>query len=93
MRSRIACRFVVLRLLAVLLVALAWRWQIAKLRARRTALEAEFRERQALLELLKTLSFRTGNFTLASGKQAGYYLDCRMTTLDGPRGGSSETLV
>ena len=37
-------------LLAVLLVALAWRWQIVKLRARRTALEAEFRERQALLE-------------------------------------------
>jgi len=37
-------------LLAVWLVALVWRWQIAKLRARRTALEAEFRERQALLE-------------------------------------------
>jgi hypothetical protein len=37
-------------LLAVLLAAFAWRWQIAKLRARRTALEAEFRERQALLE-------------------------------------------
>jgi diguanylate cyclase (GGDEF)-like protein len=37
-------------LLAGLLVALAWRWQIVKLRARRVALEAEFRERQALLE-------------------------------------------
>lgn len=37
-------------LLAALLVVLAWRWQIVKFRSRRTALEAEFRERQALLE-------------------------------------------
>ncbi len=36
--------------LALTLVALAWRWQIVKLRARRSALEAEFQERQALLE-------------------------------------------
>jgi diguanylate cyclase (GGDEF)-like protein len=34
----------------VLLTALAWRWQTVKLRARRTALETEFRERQTLLE-------------------------------------------
>jgi diguanylate cyclase (GGDEF)-like protein len=33
-----------------LLLVLAWRWQTSKLRARRTALETEFRERQALLE-------------------------------------------
>ena len=41
---------VVVVLLGVLLIGLAWRWQIIKLRARRTALETEFRERQALLE-------------------------------------------
>jgi diguanylate cyclase (GGDEF)-like protein len=37
-------------LTAALLIGLAWRWQLVKLRARRTILEAEFRERQALLE-------------------------------------------
>jgi diguanylate cyclase (GGDEF)-like protein len=31
-------------------VVLAWRWQYNKLRARRLALESEFRERQSLLE-------------------------------------------
>jgi diguanylate cyclase (GGDEF)-like protein len=41
---------VVLVLFGVLLLALGWRWQTVKLRARRTALETEFRERQALLE-------------------------------------------
>jgi diguanylate cyclase (GGDEF)-like protein len=41
---------VVVVLLGVLLIGLAWRWQIVKLRARRTALETEFRERQLLLE-------------------------------------------
>lgn len=41
---------VVVVLLAVLLLGLAWRWQILKFRARRTTLETEFRERQALLE-------------------------------------------
>jgi diguanylate cyclase (GGDEF)-like protein len=37
-------------LLALLLLGLAWRYQLGKLRARRVALEKEFRERQALLE-------------------------------------------
>jgi diguanylate cyclase (GGDEF)-like protein len=37
-------------LLTVMLVAAAWRWQFVKFRARRAALEAEFNERQALLE-------------------------------------------
>jgi diguanylate cyclase (GGDEF)-like protein len=36
--------------LGVLLLTLAWRYQSGKLRARRLALEQEFRERQALLE-------------------------------------------
>ena len=37
-------------ILALTSVTLAWRWQIGNLRVRRRALEAEFRERQALLE-------------------------------------------
>jgi diguanylate cyclase (GGDEF)-like protein len=41
---------VVVILLTGLLLAILWRWQTRKLRARRTALETEFRERQALLE-------------------------------------------
>jgi diguanylate cyclase (GGDEF)-like protein len=41
---------VVMALFAGLLLALAWRWQVLKFRARRTILETEFRERQALLE-------------------------------------------
>jgi diguanylate cyclase (GGDEF)-like protein len=41
---------IALALLAALLLALAWRFQRNKLRARRLALEREFREREALLE-------------------------------------------
>jgi diguanylate cyclase (GGDEF)-like protein len=37
-------------LLALIVLALAWRYQLAKLRARRVALEREFKERQMLLE-------------------------------------------
>jgi orotate phosphoribosyltransferase len=40
-------------------------------------------DREALIELMrekKALEF--GNFTLASGKQASFYLDCRKVTLD-----------
>ncbi len=37
-------------LLLLLLLGLAWRFQVVKLRARRIALEKEFREREALLE-------------------------------------------
>lgn len=40
-------------------------------------------DREALIELMrekKALEF--GNFTLASGKQARFYLDCRKITLD-----------
>jgi orotate phosphoribosyltransferase len=39
--------------------------------------------KKELFELIKKLSFHTGNFTLASGKHANYYIDCRMTTLSG----------
>lgn len=37
--------------------------------------------RATLLELLATLSFRLGAFTLASGQPSDYYIDCRSTTL------------
>ena len=37
--------------------------------------------RQTLLNLLATLSFRLGDFTLASGQKSDYYIDCRITTL------------
>jgi orotate phosphoribosyltransferase len=37
--------------------------------------------RQQLLELLASISFRLGNFTLSSGGTSDYYIDCRTTTL------------
>ena len=37
--------------------------------------------RAALLDLLATLSFKLGDFTLASGQKSDYYIDCRTTTL------------
>ena len=38
--------------------------------------------REKLLDLLATISFRLGEFTLASGAKSDYYVDCRTTTLD-----------
>jgi orotate phosphoribosyltransferase len=40
-----------------------------------------------LLNLIATLSFRLGDFTLSSGARSDYYIDCRTTTLhaDGGR--------
>ena len=37
--------------------------------------------RTALLNLIATLSFKLGDFTLASGQKSDYYIDCRITTL------------
>jgi orotate phosphoribosyltransferase len=37
--------------------------------------------RHALLDLIAALSFRLGEFTLASGQRSDYYIDCRTTTL------------
>jgi orotate phosphoribosyltransferase len=37
--------------------------------------------RTALLNLVATLSFKLGDFTLASGQRSDYYIDCRTTTL------------
>ena len=37
--------------------------------------------RRQLIELLAQRSARRGNFTLASGKQSNFYIDCRLTTM------------
>ena len=37
--------------------------------------------RASLLRLLARISFRLGEFTLASGQRSDYYIDCRTTTL------------
>ena len=39
-------------------------------------------DRQQLIELIREQALQFGQFTLASGKQASYYLDCRKVTLD-----------
>jgi len=42
-------------------------------------------DRDALLDLIRSEALQRGEFTLASGKKATYYLDCRNITLH-PRG-------
>ncbi len=42
-------------------------------------------DRAELLELVRQEALQIGSFTLASGKTASYYLDCRLVTLH-PRG-------
>jgi orotate phosphoribosyltransferase len=39
-------------------------------------------DREALKQLVRAKALKFGDFTLASGKQASYYLDCRQITLD-----------
>ena len=39
-------------------------------------------DRAQLIELIREQALQFGQFTLASGKQARYYLDCRKVTLD-----------
>ena len=39
-------------------------------------------DKSALIELVKRNALEFGDFTLASGKKASYYLDCRKVTLD-----------
>jgi len=39
-------------------------------------------DRPALIDLIKAQALEFGQFTLASGKKANYYLDCRKVTLD-----------
>lgn len=40
-------------------------------------------DKQALIALIQKLALKRGTFTLASGKTANFYLDCRKVTLDG----------
>lgn len=40
-------------------------------------------DRQALIDLIRAQALKFGDFTLASGKKASFYLDCRKVTLDG----------
>jgi orotate phosphoribosyltransferase len=49
--------------------------------------------RTDLLNLIATQSFRLGVFTLASGKQSDYYIDCRTTTLHAEGGRLSGLLL
>lgn len=39
-------------------------------------------QKERLLQLLKTKSYREGTFTLASGKTSDFYIDCRPVALD-----------
>jgi orotate phosphoribosyltransferase len=39
-------------------------------------------DRNALQQLIREKALKFGDFTLASGKKAKYYLDCRQVTLD-----------
>jgi len=39
-------------------------------------------DRPALEQLIRAKALRFGKFTLASGREASYYLDCRQITLD-----------
>ncbi len=39
-------------------------------------------DKQRLIEIIKNKGLKFGDFTLASGKKASYYLDCRKVTLD-----------
>jgi orotate phosphoribosyltransferase len=39
-------------------------------------------DKQTLIALVREKALEFGNFTLASGKRASYYLDCRKLTLD-----------
>ena len=39
-------------------------------------------DKQALIALIREKALEFGDFTLASGKKASFYLDCRRVTLD-----------
>ncbi len=52
---------------------MAWAW------------EDRVYDREALIALVREKALKFGSFTLASGKQASYYLDGKQVTLD-PQG-------
>src|SRR6476646_3527234 len=39
--------------------------------------------KKELFQIVKRLSFKRGDFLLASGQRSDYYVDCRLSTLDG----------
>ncbi len=39
--------------------------------------------KEKLLKLLSELSYSEGDFTLSSGKKSSYYIDCKLTSLNG----------
>jgi len=39
-------------------------------------------QKSALVQLVREMALQFGEFTLASGKKATFYLDCRKVTLD-----------
>ena len=47
----------------------------------RSRKERTERARPELLELLKTLAYRRGIFTLASGKRSDFFIDCKQAVL------------
>jgi orotate phosphoribosyltransferase len=47
----------------------------------RSRKERTERARPELLELLKTLAYRRGHFTLASGKTSDFFIDCKQAVL------------
>jgi len=57
------------------------RSQTSKIRPRKS--EIPLYDEKQLIELVQDLALRTGQFKLASGKLANFYLDCRKLTLDG----------
>lgn len=44
--------------------------------------DATLYDKQALIDLVKKTALEFGDFTLASGRKASFYLDCRRLTLD-----------
>ena len=49
---------------------------------RPSTLNSPMYDRDALKQLILTKALKFGDFTLASGKKASFYLDCRQITLD-----------
>lgn len=43
--------------------------------------DARDKDRAKLFEIIDRLSFKRGDFVLASGQKSKYYIDCRLTTL------------
>jgi len=63
-----------------------WRlWRLAGRRNSTIIAEIAVYDKSALVDLVREKALEFGDFTLASGKKATFYLDCRKVTLD-PQG-------